>query len=397
MSRVFSWKLDDYKYGYIVPPEQNGSHISERITNNSILSRMAETVKSWDRNTYTEKFNELNNEVFTVFHVSIPGKAEDYFGDDKVDSNYIILTGKDGADNRDGNLKDEDLKKIEKAVSSKINIAMSEINGINSNLRAWVVDKTNSSIISAQTISERTIEEMTSINKELKDDLENAEESIRVAAALFDFDGNGITRDKLIGAISNSNSALTLASVANSKADSVVSQIEGISRNMDSLQNNQSNIDNRLKLVNETMLVNFGKITQKIDVLEEEVEDVKISSYETNSSTQETIAGSVRNNKSKNSVLTNVVKNGDGTHTLVINIGDENYLVNVVSKRENFSDVKKNGITISKNGFMYANEGVEFLISDGYIKMCNKSGGGSLLINEDGVFINGVKFESIQK
>ena len=396
MARVFSWKLDDYKYGYIMPPRQNGPHISERITNETLLSNMAETVKNLDKETYTRMFNELNQEVYDMFHVRITGSVDEYYGDEHLDNNYIILTGKDGS-NGNMTLSKEDLKRIEKTVTDKINLAMSEINSAEKSIKSWVIDKTNSSIASSLTVTQESVEKMDKINKSLVENLENAEESLRIASALFDFNGHGITREKLITAISNSNSALTLASLAKETASEAIDRLKDVSKEISSLQNEQSKLKDKVNIVNDTMLTNIGKVKQQITEMQEEIEDVKITANsQAASSANDTLLSSGKKSKrsgnSVNSIITNVVQNGDGTYTSLVKIGDENYFINVLPSDESFTEENaKNGFTLAKNGFRYMNGGAEILISDGIIKLSNKNGNGSIEINDDGVFINGKK------
>lgn len=397
MARVFSWKLDDYKYGYIMPPKQNGPHISERITNETLLSKMAETVKTWDKKTYTRMFNELNQEVYDMFHVKIAGSADDYYGDEHIDNNYIILTGKDGS-NGSTMLTNEDLKKIEKTVTNKLNLAKSEIEAAEKSLKLWVIDKTNSSIASSMSITQESVEKMKELNNSLKEKLESAEESLRIASALFDFNGHGITREKLVKTISNANSALTLASVANTTANEAVDKLKDVSKDISSLQNEQSKLKDKVNIVNDTMLTNIGKVKQQITEMEEKIEDVKMTANSNSSSlANDTLLSSGRKSRkrseeSPNSVITNIVQNGDGTYTSLVKIGNENYFINVLPSGETLTDENvKNGFTLAKNGFRYMNGGAEILISDGTIKLSNKNGNGSIEINDDGVFINGKK------
>lgn len=400
MARVFSWKLDDYKYGYIVPPRGDGKHISERITNDTVLSKMAQSVKTWDREKYEKMFNELNEEVFSTFHVSIPGTIDDYFGEEQLDNSYIILTGKDGANSNNCGLSEDDLKTIEKTVAKKINLAVSEIEQASNSLKTWVIDKTNSSILYSKAVTDEAIERMATINKSLADELESATESINIAASLFDFNGYGITREKLVKAIANSNSALTLASVADSKATDANEAINKITIELDSLQNEQTNLSQKIKLVNDTMLVNIGKVKQQIDVMEEEIADVKAMSYsqESSSSQEYSLAGkggrSGNSYTPANSILTNVTQNVDGSYSSLVKIGNENYFVNVLQSGQTFTEENiKDGLTLSKNGFRYINNDAEMLVSDGVIKLLNKNSHGSIEINDEGVFINGKKIE----
>ena len=397
MARVFSWKLDDYKYGYIIPPKGNGPHISKRVEDKGKLSEMAETVKGMDKETYTRLFNELNQEVYDMLHVSISGSADDYYGNESVDSNYIILTGKDGSNGKSV-LTEEDLKKIEKTVTEKINIAKAEINAAEKSLKAWVVNKTNSTMETSMEITQESVENMNAINQSLKEKLENAENYLKTAASLFDFNGYGITRNKIVSTISNSNSALTLASVANKTASEAMEELKSVSENLSSLQSEQSTLKKNIKSINDSMLTNIGKVKQQIYEIKEDVENTKMTAYsQTESTENSTLLGigrkkRARNENSPNSIITNVVQNGDKTYTSLVKIGDENYFINVLPSGETLNDENvKDGLTLSKTGFRYMNNGAEILISDGTIKLSGKNGNGSIEINDDGVFINGKK------
>lgn len=399
MARVFSWKLDDYKYGYIQPPNgNNGSHISDRITNDGILSQMAETVKTWDIDTYKTMFNELNEEIKNQFGTVIPGNAEDYFDDGQTNKNYIVLTGKDGSNSNSSGIKEQDLAAIENAVMSKINLAMSEINSIKNNLQTWVNDKTNSFISSANSISHDTIVAVSAMNQSLKEKLDNAEHSLSVASALFDFDNSGVNKQNLISAINKSNSAMTWAEASKIKESAMTQQISQIESTLASVQSEQNNLSSRIASTNDALMNNLGSLNRKIINLETDVVEIKeeTSSSQQASAQQEVFSSSKRksstkSNTSTESVSTKIIENKDGTYTTLVKVGNESYSINVYGFGSTFDDEnKKEGLSLANNGFMYENNGSFISIVDGTIKLMNKNGNG-IEITNDGVFINGKK------
>lgn len=98
-ARIISWKIDDYKYAYLV--KVGGSHISNRITDASVLAEMVKEVGGYSYSTYYNAFQEMNKELYNAYSVTVPEKIGEYYGNVKVDD-ILILTGKDGAKGADG-------------------------------------------------------------------------------------------------------------------------------------------------------------------------------------------------------------------------------------------------------------------------------------------------------
>ena len=401
MGKVFSWKIDDYKYGYIKSP--NGkSHVSERITNPSIISSMADIVKSWDLNTYTENFNEMNNEILGMFGVSIPGEAADYFNEESGNKNYIVLTGKDGSSSCNVSaLKESDIEKISNAVNEKIGVAMSEIHSLETSLKSWVSDKTNSTVASANMISQSVISSVNTMTQEMSNKIEDAENAIQTAASLFDMNNSGVNKENLISAINNANSAMTWAISTDAKNKQTDADIKNINNNLALLTEKQNATSNMVDSVNTTIQTNIGKINAKITKLENDVTDIKeVSAYSSasESSANKDVAlkssGVVRKipAKAQNEIVTNITENNDGTYTSNIKIGNESYDINIIGYGGKIDDsTNKEGLSLASNGFKYVNGGSMFSVTNGGIVLSNKDGSASIEINENGVYINGKK------
>ena len=77
-ARIISWKIDDYKYAYLV--KVGGSHISNRITDASVLAEMVKEVGGYSYSTYYNAFQEMNKELYNAYSVTVPEKIGEYYG-----------------------------------------------------------------------------------------------------------------------------------------------------------------------------------------------------------------------------------------------------------------------------------------------------------------------------
>lgn len=401
MGKVFSWKIDDYKYGYIKAPNET-SHISERITNPSILSSMAETVNGWDLSTYTEKFNELNEEVTRTFGVSIPGTAEDYFGNGASDKNYIVLTGKDGSSNCQGeSLKQSDIEKIGNIVNQKLNSALDEIESLETNLKSWVAEKTNSTVVSVSAITQSTVNSVNAMAQELENKINDAENAIQTAASLFDMNNSGVNKENLMSTINKTNSAMTWAVATDAKNKQTEATIENMNNHISLLEQKQDATSSKVDNINLTVQTNIGRLNSKITQIENNVtnimENTSYASETSVASRDNAVLSSSSTRKAKQSVgsgqpITTVVENKDGTYISNIKIGNESYDINIIGYGGKIDDeTTKEGLSLASNGFKYVNNGSFFSMTDGNIKLSNADGSASIEINENGVYINGRK------
>lgn len=95
MARVFSWKLNDNTYGYLVDENgKEGFHIGKKMKDEDVTTA-AFTVSGYNETTYEKYFNDLQTEIAKEFHgtVIIEGTYKNYYS---VTKSIIMLTGKEG-------------------------------------------------------------------------------------------------------------------------------------------------------------------------------------------------------------------------------------------------------------------------------------------------------------
>lgn len=94
MAKIFSWKIKNKTYAYLV--EENGSYIRNKVTDDAELLRIATIVNDYTLGEYIENFNNMKSEVEAKYNVSMGTYDRYYDTDDTENTQFVILTGKDG-------------------------------------------------------------------------------------------------------------------------------------------------------------------------------------------------------------------------------------------------------------------------------------------------------------
>lgn len=90
MPRIYSWKLSDKTYAYLVNPDKtNESCLRKRITNSEELKTMVNTINTWTESEYQTRFNEMNEKIIKNYGVSIPWNSS-FFNDTDTAITTII-------------------------------------------------------------------------------------------------------------------------------------------------------------------------------------------------------------------------------------------------------------------------------------------------------------------
>lgn len=404
MSRVFSWKINDYNYGYLYIPNSD-SLITSRITNENILSVIANEVSSWSESEYTSRFNILNAEIMSKFNgASIEGSAQDYFG--TPNGTYIVLTGKDGANAQPNTAITSDVaNKITAIVNSALADAKQELKAENDILKAWLTEKITTNIQQTSAIVTTAQQTFTALKDEMDHKVDNATVAINSAASLFDMHGTGVNKVTLQSAIDNSNQALVWIGSNEQKINNHTAILSNVDSKITSLESATARTNNDLNELANTMNSNFISVNNEVSKLRQDVSIVKQiqqNSYYTEEATaqeEQALSLPLREVKFSGSnddfVETETVDNGDGTFTNTTKLGGEEFSVTMYGFGGKLNDDnKKPGMSIASNGFRYiSKDGIEFSMIDGMLKMSNSSGKGKIEITEEGLFLNGYKYK----
>lgn len=400
---VFSWKIDNSKYGYLCgpEPEKNDPMICDRITYDSTLKAISNKVSSWNIGEYTEKFNILKSQISDYTGgQTISGEATDYYYDNG-DKNYIVLTGKDGSNwcgGGNSNLSQETVEEIKKYVDAKFAATKvkldSEINTLTAKTTTQI-EKVSTSLTSKIEAAEQQIAAQNSI---MSNKLEAASNAISVATKIFDLESANITVDKLNKAISDSNETKVWKDAAEEKLiahDSIVEYCK------DRVEADSVKVGKLGEKIEEYKAEAYDRIA----LVQKEVENVnnkivKISkdsaaiSEETSAEENQALRAGITNNDSYISE-TETIDNGDGTFDISTTIGDETFNVKVYGygkKLRANGNEGVNGLILANNGVKYTDKSGSFIsIINGNIKLSNSNGSGKIEIKDDGVYINGVK------
>lgn len=200
-ARIISWKIDDYKYAYLV--KVGGSHISNRITDASVLADMVKNVGEYSYSTYYNAFQEMNKELYNAYGITVPEKIGEYYGNVKV-NDILVLTGKDGAKGADGSsgfpgtgggssIYDD----FNDAIDKKLDEIKEDIKKDNEDVKNELENKVTDTISDAKKDIEDTKKELDEVRKDLEEKLGGAKDALDKAAKLFELDDENITPDTI--------------------------------------------------------------------------------------------------------------------------------------------------------------------------------------------------------
>ena len=403
MSKVFSWKINDYNYGYLYIPNSD-SLVSSRITNDAVLSDIASVVSSWSQSEYEERFNMLNAEISAKFNgATIEGNASDYYG--APNGTYIVLTGKDGANGKGGTTISEDLSnKITTIVNAQLASAKQQLVSENQSMKDWMIDKVNESVKETSAIVTTAQASFAAMKEEMSNKVDSATGAITTAASLFDMNGTGVNKISLQSAINKSNQAVTWIGANENKITSHTNAINSMTSKITSLESATAKTNNDINDIADTMNRNFMAVSSAITKINSDIVEVRqkasadYSSGDENSATEQSLSFGLREVKvgsDDDFVETETVDNGDGTFSTTTKIGNEEFTVKIHGFGGKLTDENKElGMSVASNGFRYVDKnGTEFSLIDGMLKMSNSSGSGKIEITEDGLYLNGYKYK----
>ena len=394
-TRVFSWKIDGNSYGYLyIPPGKSGDKlISNRITDDAVLTEISNVIANWTESEYTTKFNELNSAIRAKFGVSIPGSASDYFNG--YVKNYIVLTGKDGgySKKQTNTVSEETAETIKKLVNSELAKAKKELKADVESVKESTISTVNSKINAASSEMVSLKNELIANENAMSAKLDSAQSKIDTAAQLFDMNGTGVNKQNLQNAITKSNAAIERLNVT----DGILSeQSASIRETNERLTNETSQINGRITEVEsstEELERAVNTIGSTVSELNIRVERISSASIEMQQEEQQSTNLRSAMPDNEETALTETIDNGDGSFNINTTIGNENYNVKIygyggkIKVRE-----VEDGLVLATNGFRYKDKSGSIIsMINGNILLSNADGSGKLEIKKDGLYINGNK------
>ena len=394
-TRVFSWKIDGNSYGYLyIPPGKTGVElISNRITDDAVLTEISNVISNWDESEYTNKFNELNSVIRRKFGVSIPGSASDYFNG--YVKNYIVLTGKDGGylKKQTNTVSEETAETIKKLVNSELTKAKKELKADVERVKESTISTVNSKINAASSEMVSLKNELIANESAMSAKLDSAQLKINTAAQLFDMNGTGVNKQNLQNAITKSNIAIERLNVT----DNILSeQSASIRETNERFTNETSQINGRITDIEsntEALERAVNTIGSTVSELNIRVERMSSSSIEMQQEERQSTNLRSAMPDNEETAITETIDNGDGSFNINTTIGNENYNVKIygyggkIKVRE-----VEDGLVLATNGFRYKDKSGSIIsMINGNILLSNADGNGKLEIKKDGLYINGNK------
>lgn len=98
MARIFSWKITNGKYAYLVKDEVHNTYIRNRVSDAATLLQFSKTILGFTENEYMSEYMNLRNEVLSLYGKDIGDDYSVYYdtGEDGGENKLILLSGKDG-------------------------------------------------------------------------------------------------------------------------------------------------------------------------------------------------------------------------------------------------------------------------------------------------------------
>ena len=391
-TRVFSWKITDNKYGYLYIPDKVGNgFISDRITEEDKLSRIASEVSSWSQNEYEEKFNSLNELIRSKYGVTIPGSAADYC--EGYTKNYIILSGKDGSSKQieEKELNNFIIQNVKKAFDESFRKAKIELKAEVDNVKDATIGKFDEKVRKVDEDIDAAKNDFDVKNTILSNKLISATTHIEKAAQLFDFDTSGVTKESLTRTINKAEAATLELINTNSKISALSGVVETTRESVQEFNTTTNNLQTNINNLATSVDNRFIEYNSTLSELDARISDVEREEREENNGGDEEVLGKSTNRSMSFADSENIIDNNDGTYTLRLLYGNEVYNIKIMGFGNYLKeDEVENGFTIANNGFRYVDKGgAQISMVNGNIVLSNASGKGKLEIKEDGVYING--------
>ena len=199
MARVFSWKVSENKYSYLIKDSATNSYIRNKITDINALHSMANNVDGWSEATYRDAFMAMRAEVNNVFGNFADSDWRKYFDASPIKgADIVLLSGKDGA-NGNSSIKDilseDDYNELTEAIEKTFEQYRQEIEANADLVKQAIEAQVSSTVRDALNSIAETQAELDG----MRNDMEETARSLRDAldaAANADW-GEGISQEQL--------------------------------------------------------------------------------------------------------------------------------------------------------------------------------------------------------
>jgi hypothetical protein len=156
MARIFSWKITNGKYAYLVKDEENNTYIRNRINDSLTLLAFSKTILGFSENQYMAEYNNLRNEVLSLYGKDIGSDYSVYYdtGEDGGSNRLILLTGKDGENassvqNNNGVISNNDYETLSSIIDTRIDEYQERENLLRDDVKEYIEASIGSSVSNA--------------------------------------------------------------------------------------------------------------------------------------------------------------------------------------------------------------------------------------------------------
>ena len=199
MGKVFSWKIDDKNYAYILIPNSK-KHISERITDIDTINTIINKVSQWSEQKYQAAFNEMSKEILKTFGIDMPYSSE-YFGKETEDKNIIIM----GASKEELTKIDELKNEILDLVDTRFSKILSDLKDFKDEMMSLVNKRTIDSVKASKEIFNESMDSVNDLKLTMEKRFNDATETLEKASKILDLNNNEINTESLLDLFKTAN------------------------------------------------------------------------------------------------------------------------------------------------------------------------------------------------
>lgn len=145
MARIFSWKITNGKYAYLVKDEVNNTYIRNRVSDQATLLQFSKIVLGFSENQYMLEYNNLRSEVLSLYGRDLGNDYTVYYdtGEDDGPNKLILLSGRDGENGSDARsnsevISEKTLKVLNSAIDNRISEFTEQENLLSDNIKRFV-------------------------------------------------------------------------------------------------------------------------------------------------------------------------------------------------------------------------------------------------------------------
>lgn len=256
MAKIFSWKLTANKYAYLERNPETGSFIRNKITDTATLYQISRNVNELTEDEYRTAYNDMREEIIARYQQDIGDDYTIYYdtGEDDPTNKLILLSGKDGNAQNEGNshihttsvLSEADYTLIQNAIDEKLSGITAMLENITENIMQYIDERFGAGISNTLTAITTAITAVT----ELQTQLETALSRNAEIAQSF---GN------ISGSVASSLSSIEY------RTNMVEAEIATVSGNVSSLYTNYDDLATRVQAQEEREIAPRTEAIEEIE------------------------------------------------------------------------------------------------------------------------------------